>query len=271
MEALRTQSMIDILLRLSAFNKWKITARLTWVFICRRSCFILHAASQHDRTDAAHICCCSGMVEVQKRWFSVLNLQLGSLKIRIHVNRPLLSPEQGEVAFLYSSEWSLPSSLSGFECCRCFSMTFRWWKLSHAALPSLIVFLWWYHAGNCRIPAERSKAALMKLRAVVKNYYPYIASYKDSTRRSFHVSIGPGRHQCRQSFWIFSLNSFEKGWNFIYESGCPSARIWARFVISNSFTRFLSEALKAPARSPPSSKLTQRTPWQKNGTLTGKR
>lgn len=64
---------------------------------------------------------------------------------------------------------------------------------------------------------------------------------------SFHESMGPGRHQCRQSFWTLAFSSWAKGWNTRYGPGCPSGLDNKRFVKSRSlnFTPFLFASLLA--------------------------
>ena len=61
--------------------------------------------------------------------------------------------------------------------------------------------------------------------------------------------MGPGKHQWRQSFWIGFLWFFPKGWNSLYEFGCPSARMFASNVMSKSFNRSLEEDFTSPAQS----------------------
>ena len=60
---------------------------------------------------------------------------------------------------------------------------------------------------------------------------------KDSMSISFHVSIGPGRHQWRQSTWKLEAESLSYGWKFRYGPGCPSGRSCAISVMSRSWMR----------------------------------
>lgn len=68
---------------------------------------------------------------------------------------------------------------------------------------------------------------------------PEYSLRKISNTSSFHVSMGPGMHQCRQS-WGGGLPSrprlvFLFGSRFRYGPGCPSWRYEKTFVISMNF------------------------------------
>lgn len=67
-----------------------------------------------------------------------------------------------------------------------------------------------------------------------------ITSCRECTRMSFHVSIGPGRHQWRQSFGtpFAPLSDFFCSADR-YLLGCPSARLCARSVMPSSLSRSL--------------------------------
>lgn len=54
--------------------------------------------------------------------------------------------------------------------------------------------------------------------------------------KSFHESMGPGRHQCRQSFWTVAFLSWAKGWKWRYGPGCPSGLNRESFVKSRSLS-----------------------------------